>query len=457
MSAPPLSSPTPCADNTLLVYSADKPFFDTATSAGCAQASPEADRMVTGETEGQADYEYGDGNTVLVAFGLVVVSGFVQAAELQLVCIEMSNACREEVEWSLHITEATPPQLVNYLWRRSRMIAPGPLAHTRLQPHRKIVAVSLMDGRAVMFATWPATMRRLEFGDRFNSAVEGVLWPPGLEYISFGPRFNQPVARVTWPRALNELVFGNDFNQPISGIDLPVGLQRLDFGGRFNQPIAAVNWPTGLRELRFGKCFNRSVVNVRWPDGLVKLDFDGEFQQRIEDVSWPPALEHLGLLGNFNQPINAMQWPPGLKTIVFGDSFQRSLTTVRWPASLETVVLGCDFNRKLSGVVWPPALKKLVVPIDRVLGDERSNIPYSCVVETLFGPDFPEEGGFGSPQPCEDAPLDDPDEYGLLENEDADAEVDVFGYQNEPWDMVEVGWGAGEAWDGLDLGQTNSR
>lgn len=104
----------------------------------------------------------------------------------------------------------------------------------------------------VTLASWPATMLRLEFGDRFNSPVEGISLPEGLEVVKFGPRFNQPVSRIRWPSTLRELSFGNDFNQPVSGIDLPPGVRRLDFGGRFNFVVSAVDLPEELRELRFG-------------------------------------------------------------------------------------------------------------------------------------------------------------------------------------------------------------
>lgn len=127
---------------------------------------------------------------------------------------------------------------------------------TRLLPRRWITRVKVEStGRrrgGVTHASWPVTMVHLEFGDRFNSPVEGIILPEGLEVVKFGARFNQPVSRIRWPASLRELSFGNDFNQPVSGIDFPPGVRRLDFGERFNFVVSAVDLPEELRELRFG-------------------------------------------------------------------------------------------------------------------------------------------------------------------------------------------------------------
>lgn len=387
------------------------------------------------------------------ALGLVVTSGFVWAREMEEVCLELSNACRDELPCSLLINEITPPQLVGHVWPSSMATICPLLGQSRLVHRRKITRVRLEDDRAVMFATWPTMMKHLEFGDWFNRPVEGVSWPPGLEHMSFGPRFNQPVARVTWPPGLKELIFGNNFDQPVSGVDLPAGLERLDFGGRFNHNIGAVNWPKGLRELRFGHGFNRPIAEVIWPPGIRKMEFHGEFQQRIEEIVWPPSLEHLGLQGNFNQPVHGLLWPKGLKTIIFGDGFKRSLTAVRWPPTLETIVLGCDFDRNLGGILWPVALKKLTVPLERLLGEDRSNIPASCTVESLFGSGGGGEGAFVDPHAGDEVEVDEAEDYGFSEDEYGDSGVDVFGYQDEPWDMGEAAWDAPDTWDELDLSQ----
>lgn len=219
------------------------------------------------------------------ALTCVALSGFVPgggAAAVQELSLDLSNACRALASWSLTVTrviaeeeeqsgELMPARLADHIWPRSSALAlrqrgergggkdggegVGGIqaAGARLEPRRRITRVKIESDIAVTAASWPSAMRRLEFGDRFNSAVEGVDLPAGLEVIRFGDRFNQPVSRVRWPAALRELVFGNDFNQPVSGMDLPAGLRRLDFGGRFNFSVSAVDLPEELRELRFGQ------------------------------------------------------------------------------------------------------------------------------------------------------------------------------------------------------------
>lgn len=219
------------------------------------------------------------------ALTCVALSGFVPgggAAVVQELSLDLSNACRALASWSLTVTRAMaeeeehrgelmPARLADHIWPGSNALAlrqrgergggkdgrqgggGTQAAGARLEPRRRITRVKVESDIAVTAASWPSTMRRLEFGDRFNSPVEGVDLPAGLEVIRFGDRFNQPVSRVRWPAALRELVFGNDFNQPASGMDLPAGLRRLDFGGRFNFSVSAVDLPEELRELRFGQ------------------------------------------------------------------------------------------------------------------------------------------------------------------------------------------------------------
>ncbi|CAM9625737.1 unnamed protein product [Ectocarpus sp. 6 AP-2014] len=323
------------------------------------------------------------------ALACVALSGFVPgggAAVVQELSLDLSNACRALASWSLTVTQVMaeeeehsgkllPARLADHIWPGSSALAlrqrgergggkdggqgggGSQAAGARLEPRRRITRVKVKSDIGVTAASWPSTMRRLEFGGRFNSPVEGIDLPASLEVIRFGDRFNQPVSRVRWPAALLELVFGNDFNQPASGMDLPAGLRRLDFGGRFNFSVSAVDLPEELRELRFGQGFNREISNVRWPPLLSRLDFCGELQQRVEDVAWPGTLRYLALLGDFNQPIDAVKWPAGLTTVRFGDRFQQPLAAAgaaRWPPCLERIVLGRGYSKSLSGCVPLP-------------------------------------------------------------------------------------------------------
>ncbi|CAM9454813.1 unnamed protein product, partial [Hapterophycus canaliculatus] len=325
------------------------------------------------------------------ALTLAALSGFAcqGAAALQAVSLDLSNACRALASWSLrvvrrrddehgHSMAAMPPRLAEHLWPRSggseTVRRRGSLGNGRInsntnhntsgsnrdRPARRWITRVKVEsiGRCrggVTLASWPATMVRLEFGDRFNSPVEGISLPEGLEVVKFGARFNQPVSRTRWPASLRELSFGNDFNQPVSGIDFPPGVRRLDFGGRFNFVVSAVDLPEELRELRFGHGFNREIASVRWPPKLSKLEFCGELQQKVEDVAWPGSLTHLALLGDFDQPVHAVHWPAGLVTISFGDRFQQPLAGITsWPPRLETIVLGRGYRKSLCGCVVLP-------------------------------------------------------------------------------------------------------
>ncbi|CAM9839910.1 unnamed protein product [Pylaiella littoralis] len=338
------------------------------------------------------------------ALTLAALSGFVEgggATRFQEVSIDLSNACRAFASWSLRLAgeiisedqddddeervedSLPPPQLVYHVFpeptpelpdangKKAAAAAAGgggakgrtfPVTTTsssRLQPRRSITRVTIEgNAHAVTSASWPSTMKRLEFGTSFNSPIEGVRLPEGLEVVRFGARFNQPVSRARWPATLRELTFGNDFNQPVSGMALPAGVRRLDFGGRFNFSISAVDFPEELREVRFGHGFNREMSsNVRWPPHLSKLEFFGELQQRVEDVFWPRTLTHLALLGDFEQPINAVTWPPGLTTVRFGDRFQQPLTGwgTRWPSGLEKIIVSRGYGMSLRGPVWTPS------------------------------------------------------------------------------------------------------
>ncbi|CAB1119920.1 unnamed protein product [Ectocarpus sp. CCAP 1310/34] len=350
---------------------------------------PAAEAAVSVPGGGGGDDDVNPKAKTTKALTCVALSGFVPgggAAVVQELSLDLSNACRALASWSLtvarvmaeeeeHSGELMPARLANHIWPGSSALAlrkrgergggkdggqvgcGTQAAGARLEPRRRITRVKVESDIAVTAASWPSTMRCLEFGDRFNSPVEGVDLPADLEVIRFGDRFNQPVSRVRWPAALRELVFGNDFNQPASGMDLPAGLRRLDFGGRFNFSVSAVDLPEELRELRFGQGFNREISNVRWPPLLSRLDFCGELQQRVEDVAWPGSLTHLALLGDFNQPIHAVKWPAGLTTVHFGDRFQQPLAAAGaagWPPRMERIVLGRGYSKNLSGCVPLP-------------------------------------------------------------------------------------------------------
>lgn len=131
----------------------------------------------------------------LTALALVATSGFSPVTVVQSLSLELSNVCRAGVSWFLRVAESAPGSLLDHLWpgSSSATVAGRSLrVRSRLLRRRAITRVRLeSNDKMVTFASWPSSMRRLEFGERFDRPVEGVVWPAGLEVVCFGNRFNQ--------------------------------------------------------------------------------------------------------------------------------------------------------------------------------------------------------------------------------------------------------------------------
>lgn len=136
----------------------------------------------------------------LTALALVATSGFSPVTVVQSLSLELSNACRAGVSWFLRVAESAPGSLLDHLWpgSSSATVAGRSLrVRSRLLRRRSITRVKLeSNDKMVTFASWPSSMRRLEFGERFDRPVEGVAWPAGLEVVCFGNRFNQVTRHV---------------------------------------------------------------------------------------------------------------------------------------------------------------------------------------------------------------------------------------------------------------------
>lgn len=127
---------------------------------------------------------------------LVASSGFVEAARMVEVCLELGNRCRERASWSLRVTDSTPQRLLEHLWplrsiASTEALGRDPLGWSRLRQRRLIERVRVEVDRAVTGADWPVVMKELRFGDSFNHPVEGIKLPDGVRVLSFGVRFNQ--------------------------------------------------------------------------------------------------------------------------------------------------------------------------------------------------------------------------------------------------------------------------
>ena len=130
------------------------------------------------------------------AMALVATSGLVEATRMLEVSLELGNACRERVRWSLRVADLTPSQLTEHLWpcRSSAAVAAlgsDPLGTTRLKRRRMIERVWVDVDRAIDRVSWPPAMKELRFGYHFNRPLERVKLPDGVQVMSFGNRFNQ--------------------------------------------------------------------------------------------------------------------------------------------------------------------------------------------------------------------------------------------------------------------------
>lgn len=127
----------------------------------------------------------------LKALTLAAVSGFARAAQLTEVSLNLCNACRAGIPWSLHVSESTPKALMDHLRPGSSMAMLRPVVKSRLERPRSITKVRVDANDDVTSASWPSSMKHLAFGPGFNRAVEGMILPGGLLTLSFGVTFNQ--------------------------------------------------------------------------------------------------------------------------------------------------------------------------------------------------------------------------------------------------------------------------
>ncbi|CAM9122568.1 unnamed protein product [Ascophyllum nodosum] len=268
---------------------------------------------------------------------VVALSGLIRPEEVDIVCLNVCNACRESVRYAITVNIHNAPDILSPKYDSGNRSE----RRTRLKHVRRI--------------------SRLNF------------------------RMNFPLTEVVWPDDLHELKFGWAFNQPLESA-LPSSLLSLDLGGSFNHHVEEVIWPSQLVKLRFGDRFNRPIELAAWPSTLRSLTFGLSFNQPIEMVKWPTALEYLALGDAFNHPVKATSWrATNLRKLEFGMAFRHPIDGMAWPEGLETLTLGACFDQALDLQELPRSLKVLQLPdlYEMDGGDHtfRSGLPNLCKIE----------------------------------------------------------------------------
>lgn len=250
---------------------------------------------------------------------LMVSLGVVSRKRMEVVCLRICNLCRRYGIWSVWVTEDNLEWFHRQIPSSDHFVSlevdncfPG-RDGSRIVNRRTISKISYNIQAPITEAKWPATLRtlslgwrfdkpllglpstllELKLGSNFNHQVEDVIWPPGLRILCFGRNFNRPVELVAWPAGLRMLIFGENFDQPVEGVVWPPALQHLVFGAAFNQPVERIVWGIGLETLTFGRCFDRPVHRLQWPSSLKELSFGLLFNQIFDPRDLPKGLRLL--------------------------------------------------------------------------------------------------------------------------------------------------------------------
>ncbi|CAM9159436.1 unnamed protein product, partial [Hapterophycus canaliculatus] len=218
---------------------------------------------------------------------VVILSGFVCPAKLELVCLAACDACRENsADYSLVVKD-----------RNIHIVLP-PRQQEQQRSSSKIRSSGSADNKATAVEPpLPPTA--------FERNVGRIRPHRRISRLSY--YVDLPLSKAVWPEGLRALRFGWAFNHPLDR-PLPALLVSLELGGSFNHHIEGVSWPPQLAFLRFGDRFNRQVELAAWPPTLREMTFGSSFDQPIESVEWPPALEVLRLGDGFNHPLQGVKW-----------------------------------------------------------------------------------------------------------------------------------------------------
>ncbi|CAN0558407.1 unnamed protein product [Ectocarpus sp. 12 AP-2014] len=150
-------------------------------------------------------------------------SWYTSTKELQLASLEFCMACRAYKTLHLIVDVRIPRMLL--------AAADGPLRHPKRLSRTRVPRLiarhvtwnmpTAAELRSPIFALME--LDHLEFGGAFEGSLEAVTWPRRLESIAFHnfSPFNTPIDLVKWPASLKRLAFGNSFNQPIEHVEFP--------------------------------------------------------------------------------------------------------------------------------------------------------------------------------------------------------------------------------------------
>lgn len=327
---------------------------------GCTLHSSQIGVLVVERIQDRNNNMESNNSRATDVLGVVVLSGVTRSAEMELVCLAVCNACRENgADYSLMVKEEnlylvrpsssassspaqqqeeeeTPPPpsspgsagddsttTINTSSRsgaRSPPSAPRANGCSRVAPHRRVHSLALRVDVPLSQVVWPDGLRVLKFGWRFDRPLDRPL-PGSLLDLDLGNAFNYHVEEVAWPAALQSLTFGERFNRQVELATWPATLKRLSFGSSFDQPIAGVRWPASLRELRLGDAFNHPVNDWAGATGLKKLEFGTAFRCNVDDVRWPKGLRELKFGACFDQELQARELPRSLRVLRLPDVY----------------------------------------------------------------------------------------------------------------------------------------
>ena len=76
-----------------------------------------------------------------------------------------------------------------------------------------------------------------------NKAIGGAVWPASLKSLKFGDRFNKPINGGTLPASLERLMFGYHFSRPIDQVARRPSLRYLTFGFKFQDSSKGFSGP----------------------------------------------------------------------------------------------------------------------------------------------------------------------------------------------------------------------
>lgn len=300
-------------------------------------------------------------NRAVDVLRVVVLSGVVSPAEIELVCLAACNACRESsADYSVVVCTKNISLVLT-----SRQEEGGAASLLSSSGSSSTSSASCSAGPSPPSAPVKGCSRIT----------------PHRRIYRLAFRVDLPLSRIVWPEGLRVLKFGWAFDHPLDR-PLPHSLIDLDLGGAFNHHIEEVAWPTQLARLRFGDRFNRQIELTTWPATLENLSFGSSFDQPIESVEWPRALETLSLGDAFNHPVQSVNWAGviSLKRLGFGMAFRHAVDGVVWPSALRELKFGACFDQQLEAWELPRSLRLLRLPDVYAMHDtfETDGLPEDC-------------------------------------------------------------------------------